>query len=214
LERPACLEDLVQKKTLTAAEQARDDVRVERLHWRLLQLHLDPSRFVFLDETWVKSNMTPAYGWGPVGSRVPAAVPHGHWKTTTVLAARRSTGRCAPLVIDGALDGELFRAYVEQHVVRELRSGDVVVLDNLSSHQVPGVAEAIRSVGAEVVYLPPYSPDLNPIEQVFAKAKAAIRKRKPRTVADTETLCGEALEWFSEQECGNYIRHAGYEPQQ
>jgi transposase len=153
--------------------------------------------------------MTPTYGWGPVGSRVPEAVPHGHWKTTTFLAALRSTGLVAPRVIDG----ELFRASVEQHLVRELRSGDVVVLDNLSHHKVPRVAEAIRSVGAEVVYLPPYSPDLNPIEQVFAKAKAAIRKRKPRTVDQTERLCGEALDWFSPQECQNYIRHVGYQPQ-
>lgn len=178
-----------------------------------MQLHLDPSRFVFLDETWVKSNLTPAYGWGPVGSRVPEPVPRGHWKTTTFLAALRSTGLCAPLVIDGALNGEVFRAYVEQHLVRELREGDVVVLDNLSSHKVAGVAEAIRSVGAAVVYLPPYSPDLNPIEQVFAKAKAKIRKRKPRTVAETERLCGEALDWFSPGECQNYIRHAGYQSQ-
>ena len=214
MECPAGVEDFVQKKTLTAAERDRDEVRLERRHWQHLQLQLDPDRFVFLDETWVKSNMTPAYGWGPVGSRVPEAVPHGHWKTTTFLAALRSTGLVAPLVIDGALDGALFRAYVEQHLVRELRSGDVVVLDNLSSHKVPGVAEAIRSVGAEVVYLPPYSPDLNPIEQVFAKAKATIRKRKPRTVDETERLCGEALDWFSPQECQNYIRHAGYGPQE
>jgi transposase len=157
--------------------------------------------------------MTPSYGWGPIGQRVVEPVPHGHWKTITFLAALRSTGLVAPLVIDGAMNGELFRAYVRQHLTKDLRPGDLVVMDNLPSHKVAGVAEAIRAAGAEVVYLPPYSPDLNPIEQVFSKAKAEIRRRKPRTVAATEQLCGDALDWFPPDECRNYIRHSGYGPQ-
>ena len=156
------------------------------------------------------SNMTPAYGWGPVGRRVVEPVPHGHWKTITFLAALRSTGLIAPLVVDGAMNGELFRAYVRQHLAAALRPGDVVVMDNLPSHKVAGVAEAVHGAGAEVVYLPPYSPDLNPIEQVFSKAKAEIRRRKPRTVTATEQLCGEAVDWFPADECRRYFRHAGY----
>ena len=154
--------------------------------------------------------MTPAYGWGPIGRRIVEPVPHGHWKTITFLAGLRSTGLVAPLVIDGAMNGELFRAYVRQHLAPALRPGDLVVMDNLASHKVAGVSEAVRGVGAEVVYLPPYSPDLNPIEQVFAKAKAEVRRRKPRTVAAAERLCGESLDWFPPGECRNYIRHAGY----
>jgi transposase len=171
------------------------------------------NRLVFLDETWVKSNMTPAYGWGPTSERVVESVPQGHWKTITFVGALRASGLVAPLVVDGAMNGELFRAYVQQHLVQVLKPGDIVVMDNLSAHKVAGVADAIHRVGAELVYLPPYSPDLNPIEQVFAKAKAEIRKRKPRTITQTETLCGDALDWFSPHECQNYFRHAGYRSQ-
>jgi transposase len=185
-------------------------VQARRAAWRAWQLGLDPDRLVFLDETWVKSNMTPAYGWGPVGKRVVEPVPHGHWKTIPFLGALRSTGLVAPLVVDGAMNGELFRAYVRQHLAAVRRPGDLVVMDNLPSHKVSGVAEAIRGAGADLVYLPPYSPDLNPIEQVFGKAKAEIRRRKPRTVAATEQLCGEAVDWFPAGECRRYIRHAGY----
>ena len=138
------------------------------------------------------------------------AVPHGHWKTTTFLGALRSTGLFAPLVVDGAMDGATFRAWVEQHLVKVLRPGDIVVMDNLPAHKVAGVVEAIQSVEAEVLYLPPYSPDLNPIENLFSKAKGEMRKRKPRTKAECDALCGESLDWFSHAECINYIRHAGY----
>ena len=158
--------------------------------------------------------MTPIYGWGPTNQRVVEGVPHGHWKTITFVAALRSTGLFAPVVVDGAMNGEVFRAYVQQHLAPQLRPGDLVVMDNLASHKVAGVVEAVRAVGAKVVYLPPYSPDLNPIEQVFAKAKSEIRKRKSRTIAQTEALCGEALDWFTAHECKNYIRHAGYRQQE
>ena len=138
-------------------------------------------------------------------------MPHGHWKTTTFVAALRADGLVAPMVIDGAMTGDLFVAYVEQELVPALRPGDVVVMDNLACHKRAGVAAADRGgPGARCVYLPPYSPDLNPIELAFAKVKREIRRRKPRTVAETEQLCGEALDWFPPDECRNYIRHAGY----
>lgn len=154
--------------------------------------------------------MTRLYGWGPIDERVVEKVPHGHWMTTTFLAALRSTGLIAPLVIDGAMNGEIFLAWIEQHLVPMLKPGDIVVMDNLSSHKVAGVAKAIRAIGADVVYLPPYCPRLNPIEQVFAKTKQEIRKRKPRTKDECDRLCGECLDWFSDEECLSYMRHAGY----
>ena len=154
--------------------------------------------------------MTRLYGWGPTNQRLVEAVPCGHWMTTTFLGGLRSTGLVAPLVIDGAVNGELFRAWVQQQLVRELRPGDIVVMDNLSSHKVAGVREAIERVGATLVYLPPYSPDLNPIEMVFSKIKNEIRKRAPRTKPECDVLCGECLDWFDERECRNYIQHAGY----
>jgi transposase len=169
---------------------------------------------IFLDETWVKTNMTRLWGWGKKGERIVEYAPHGHWMTTTYLAAMRSTGLFAPLVIDGALNGEIFRGYVQQHLAPQLQSGDIVLMDNLPSHKVSGVFEAIRSAGAELVYLPPYSPDRNPIEMVFSKVKNEIRKRAPRTKADCDRLCGDSLDWFTMTECYNYIRHAGYARQQ
>jgi transposase len=158
--------------------------------------------------------MTRPYGWGPTHERLIEHVPHGHWKTTTFLCALRSTGLVAPLVVDGAINGDLFRLWVQRGLVPTLAPGDIVVMDNLSAHKVAGVAEAIRAVDAFVLYLPPYSPDLNPIENVFAKAKAEMRVRQPRTKVACDALCGECLDWFDEAECGNYYRHAGYIPQQ
>jgi len=198
-----------------ATEQQRPDVAAQRREFDTIQaIGIDPDRFVFLDETWVKTNMTRLYGWGPIDRRLREYVPHGHWMTTTFLCAMRSTGLIAPLVIDGAINGALFRAWVEQELVPVLRPGDIVVLDNLPSHKVTGVAEAIRAVDAFVLYLPPYSPDRNPIENVFSKTKQEIRKRQPRTKAECDALCGESLDWFSPAECRNYFRHAGYIPQE
>ena len=158
--------------------------------------------------------MTRVYGWGPTDERVLEYVPHGHWMTTTFLGALRSTGLVEPLVVDGAINGAIFRAYVEQQLVNVLTPGDIVVMDNLSSHKVAGVREAIERAGAALVYLPPYSPDLNPIEQVMSKFKNEIRKRRPRTKAECDELCGESLDWFPPDKCRNYIRHAGYAPQE
>jgi transposase len=154
---------------------------------------MNPTRLVFLDETWATTNMARRYGRAPRGERVIASVPHGHWKTSTFVAGLREDTITAPLVIDGAMDGETFRAYVEQFLAPTLAHGDIVIMDNLSSHKVAGVREAIEARGASLIYLPPYSPDLNPIEQAFAKLKALLRKAAPRTVEALWTAIGESL---------------------
>lgn len=173
-------------------------------------LGLDAAKFVFLDETWTKTNMTRLYGRAPVGERLVCHVPHGHWKTTTFLGALRSSGLTAPLVIDGAINGDIFLVYVKEHLVPTLRAGDIVVLDNLSSHKVRGVREAIEAVGARIEYLPPYSPDLNPIEQVMAKLKALLRKFGERTVEALWKRIGSLMDAFTPTECKSYLRHCGY----
>jgi transposase len=175
-----------------------------------LYASIDVKKLVFIDETWAKTNMTPLWGWAQIGKRVIDYVPHGHWKTTTFLAALRHDGLTAPMVIDGAINGELFLAYVKQILLPTLHEGDIVVLDNLSSHKVAGVKVAIESVGAKILYLPPYSPDLNPIEMVFAKLKTLVRKAKLRTVENLWKKLGKLCDVFSPEECQNYFRHAGY----
>jgi len=154
--------------------------------------------------------MTPLYGWAQIGERVLDYVPHGHWKTTTFLAALRYDGLTAPMVVDGAINGELFLEYVRQQLVPTLRKEDIVVMDNLSSHKVAGVKEAIESVGAKVIYLPPYSPDLNPIENVFSKLKTLVRKAKLRNVEELWSKLGKLCDVFSPDECKNYFKNAGY----
>jgi transposase len=154
--------------------------------------------------------MTRRYGRAPLGQRLVAAVPYGHWKTTTFIGALRSTGLTAPAVFDGAVNGASFLAYVKQILVPTLRPGDIVVLDNLSSHKIEGVREAIEAAGAELRYLPPYSPDLNPIEQLFAKLKSLLRKAAARTVDVLWDTIGRLIESFDPDECANYIRNSGY----
>lgn len=149
-------------------------------------------------------------GRGPRGERVIAAVPHGHWKTTTFVAALRHDRLTAPVVVDGAMNGPTFLAYVKQQLVPTLSPGDLVVMDNLASHKVPGVREAINAVGAEVVYLPPYSPDLNPIELVFSKLKRLLRTAGHRTIKDLWHFLGQALDHFPPDECQRYLQHCGY----
>jgi transposase len=195
---------------LKASEQDRPDVAEARARWTVWQAGLDPDRLVFIDETWAKTNMTRPRGRSPRGSRLFAKVPHGHWKTTTFLAALRTTGLTAPLVVDGAINGDLFLAYVRQQLVPTLRPGDIVIMDNLSSHKKAGVRQAIESAGATLVYLPPYSPDLNPIENAFAKFKWLLRTAKERTVDALWNACGKLLDRFTQQECQNYFRHCGY----
>jgi transposase len=165
---------------------------------------------VFLDETWATTNMARRYGRAPRGERVVAAIPHGHWKTTTFLAALRHDRITAPCVFDGPINGERFLAWVEQALVPTLTPGDIVIMDNLGSHKVAGVREAIEAAGARVLYLPPYSPDLNPIEQVFAKLKSILRTVAARTVDALWEAIGAALDAFSAAECANYLRNAGY----
>ena len=168
------------------------------------------SRLVFIDETWLKTNLTRRYGRAPLGQRLVDAVPYGHWKTTTFLAALRVGGLTAPLVVDGAINGELFLAYVQQQLLPTLKPGDWVILDNLSSHKVAGIAQALASVKARAVYLPPYSPDFSPIEQVFAKLKALLRKYAERTFEGLWQRVGALIDVFSPSECQNYLSHCGY----
>jgi transposase len=198
------------KKSLHASEQDRPDVARRRERWRRYQSRIDAKRLVFIDETWAKTNMTRTHGRSACGSRLLAKVPHGHWQTLTFLAALRHDAITAPCVFDGPINGVSFRAYVEQVLVPTLKPGDIVVLDNLGSHKSPAVRAAIRAVGARLFFLPPYSPDLNPIEQVFAKLKTLLRKAAERTVEATWRRIGSLLNCFKPAECANYFRNAGY----
>ena len=179
--------------------------------WRVWQRYMDGGRFVFLDETSASTNMIRLRGWGPRGERLLAATPHGHWRTTTFVAGLKASGIVAPFVLDGPMTGDVFRAYVEQMLAPALQPGDVVVMDNLAAHKVTGVAEAIRAAGASLMYLPPYSPDLNPIEQLFAKLKALLRKAAARTRDALWDTIGILLDEFAPTECQNYIANSGYE---
>ena len=182
----------------------------KRDRWKRHQARLDPRRLVFIDETWAKTNMTRTHGRCIRGQRLVAKVPHGHWKTMTFLAALRCDQITAPFVLDGPINGDWFRAYVEQVLVPTLKPGDIVVMDNLGSHKSRAVRQAIRGAKAHLIFLPPYSPDLNPIEQVFAKLKTLLRKADERTIEATWTRIGSLLDRFSPAECSNYLRHAGY----
>jgi transposase len=180
------------------------------VEWRENQPKLNAGRLIFIDETWTKTNMVRLYGWAEVGHRLVDAVPHGHWNTSTFIAGLRQDGLVAPCVFNGAINGELFLAYVEQVLVPTLIGGDIVVMDNLSSHKVAGVRKAIEDAGARLLYLPSYSPDLNPIEQAFAKLKALLRAKALRTVEALWNALGDIVACFSPAECANFLRHAGY----
>lgn len=193
-----------------ASEQDRPDVARRRVRWRRHQSRLDPARLVFIDETWAKTNMAPLRGWCARGRRLVGKVPHGHWQTMTFIAALRHDRISAPCVIDGPINGESFLAYVEQLLVPTLEAGDIVIMDNLGSHKGRAVRNAVRAAGAHLLFLPPYSPDLNPIEQVFAKLKALLRKAGERTVDTTWRRIGSLLAQFAPSECANYLRNAGY----
>ncbi len=172
---------------------------------------MDGERFVFLDETSTSTNMTRLYGWGERGGRLVDAAPYGPWKTTTFVAGLKASGIIAPFVRDGPINGEVFRAYVEQMLAPSLEPGDVVVLDNLPAHKVAGVAEAIRAAGASLLPLPSYSPDLNPIKQLFAELKALLRQAATRTRDALWSTIGQLLDRFTPEECRNYITNSGYE---
>jgi transposase len=165
---------------------------------------------VFIDETWTKTNMAPLHGWGPRGERVKAKAPFGRWHTMTFIAALRYDRIDAPCLFDGPINGQAFLAYVEQVLVPTLSPGDVVVLDNLGSHRGKAVRQAIRQAGAKMLFLPKYSPDLNPIEQVFSKLKHLLRKAQARSCAAVLSAIDRTLKTYAPDECGNYFRNSGY----
>lgn len=174
------------------------------------QPRLEAPRLVFIDETAVTTKMVRHYGRSPRGQRLVGMVPHGHWKTLTLIAALRIDDLTAPYVVDGAIDGPSFLAYIEQVLAPTLKKGDIVFMDNLPTHKIDGVREAIEAAGAKVRYLPAYSPDLNPIELAFSKLKAALRTGAARTVKALWKLIGKLVKMFAPDECANYFRHAGY----
>jgi transposase len=167
---------------------------------------------VFIDETWASTNMARVRGRAPRGERLRAAIPYGHWKTTTFVAGLRNTGMVAPMVLDGPINGVAFQAYVDQVLVPELRPGDIVIMDNLGSHKGPDIRVAIEAAGASLLYLPPYSPDFNPIENAFAKLKAMLRKAAERTLEGLWAAIGYIMDAFTPTECANYFSAAGYDP--
>lgn len=183
-----------------------------RQAWFDGQLDLDPARLVFIDETGLSTKMARLRGRAPSGERCRAGVPHGHWKTTTFTGALRLTGMTAPFVYDGAMNGNVFMAYVEQVLIPTLSQGDIVVMDNLPAHKAVGIRNAIEAAGASLLYLPPYSPDFNPIENAFAKLKALLRAKAERTIAALWNAVGPLLDLFTPDECANYFKAAGYDP--
>src|ERR1700694_1167043 len=198
------------KKSVHAAEQDRPDVAAARRALRKQQQTLDPKKLVFIDETAATTKMTRLYGRAPQGKRLVDKLPHGHWKTTTFICGLRYDGVTAPFVLDGPMDGPHFLAYVEQILAPTLKKGQIVFLDNVSTHKVDGVEEAIEARGARAVFLPAYSPDLNPIEQLFARLKSFLRKMKARTVETLWRAISSFLKEVSKDECKAYLANSGY----
>lgn len=183
-----------------------------RLAWFDGQGDLDPDRLAFIDETWAKTNMGRTHGRRPRGERLRMGFPHGHWKTTTFVGALTARGMIAPFVLGGPINRDAFKAYVERVLAPELRPGNIVVMDNLSGHKGPRARALIEAAGAELRFLPPYSPDSNPIENAFAKLKALLRKAAERTVEGLWSAIGRIVDLFSPNECANYFRACGYDP--
>ena len=175
-----------------------------------MQHHLDPERLVFIDETWIKTNMTPIRSGGPKGKRLLAFAPHGHWRTLTFMGALRLDRLTAPCVFDGPINGQCFRAYVEQQLVPVLKPGDIVVINNLGSHESASIRQAIKAAEARLWFLPPYSPDLTWIEQAFSKIKHWMRNAQKRTIDDTWRHIGRLVQTIQPAECANYLQNAGY----
>ena len=184
---------------------------MRRQAWFEDQLDLDPSTLVFIDETGASTKMARRHGRAPRGERLRASVPHGHWMTTTFIGGLRLSGMSAPMVLDGPMTGDWFLAYVRHILVPTLRPGDVVILDNLAAHKRAAAREAIEAAGASLRFLPPYSPDLNPIENAFAKLKARLRKAAARTVDQLWAAIAEAIDTYNPTECANYFAAAGYD---
>ena len=181
-----------------------------RARWKRVQRKLDAERLVFIDETWTKTNMTRTHGRSLCGTRLVAKVPHGRWRTLTFIAALRRDQITAPCVFDGPINGISFRAYVEQVLVPTLKPGDIVIMDNLGSHKADAIRRIIRAAGATAVFLPPYSPDFNPIEQAFSKLKSDLRKQDARSVDAVCASIGRLLDRFTPTECANYFENSGY----
>ena len=181
-----------------------------RKRWREDQPSLDAARLVFIDETGTSTNMARTRGRAQRGKRLVGRVPHGHWKITTFVAGLRCDAVTAPFVIDQPMNSVIFRTYVQRCLVPTLTRGDIVIMDNLKPHKAAGVRETIEAVGATLCYLPPYSPDLNPIELLFAKLKALLRKAAERKIEALWTRIGKLLDAFTTNECAAYLRHAGY----
>ncbi|MDB5736587.1 MAG: family transposase, partial [Sphingomonas bacterium] len=200
-------------KTAHASEQERPDVAARRRAWFKAQPDLDPERLVFIDETGASTKMARLRGRAKRGLRCRSPIPHGHWKTTTFVGALRLTGMTAPMILDGPMTGEWFLAYVQHVLVPTLRRGDIVIMDNLPAHKGAAVREAIEAAGAALLFLPPYSPDFNPIENSFAKLKSILRKAAARTVEQLYNTIRDALPRFTPAECRNYFTAAGYEPE-
>ena len=183
----------------------------QRAAWQVLQPEIDVDRLVFIDETGASTKMARLYGRAPRGERCVAPIPHGHWQTTTFVGALRATGMTAPMVLDGAMDGAAFELYVREILVPTLGSGDIVVMDNLPAHKPTRIRAVIEAAGAQLMYLPPYSPDLNPIEMAFAKLKAALRKAAARSLQALWAAIADALTTFTAQDCINFFAAAGYD---
>jgi transposase len=192
-----------------AAEQQRPDVQIRRAAWTADRRDWEAAHLVFIDESGARTNLVRQYGRCLRGRRLVSYAPHGHWKTTTFVAALRQDGFTAPMVLDGAMDGKAFLAYVQQVLVPTLKDGDLVVMDNLASHKRAGVRESIEAAGARLLYLPPDSPDLNPIELAFSKLKSLLRTSAERTVDALWSRIGQLLDHFPAQQCRNYFRHCG-----
>ncbi len=185
---------------------------MRRQEWFDGQLDLDPTKLVFIDETGLSTKMSRFRGRSLKGERCRAAVPHGHWKTTTFTGALRLSGMTAPFVLDGAMNGVAFRAYIEQVLVPTLTPGDIVIMDNLPAHKAEGVRKAIEDIGCSLLFLPPYSPDFNPIEKAFSKLKAMLRAKAERSVEALWNTVGEIVRLFEPNECKNYFTSCGYDP--
>ena len=183
-----------------------------RVAWREMQPGLDPARLIFIDETGTNTAMARRYGRAKRSQRLVAHIPHGHWKTMTFIAGLRNDGIIAPFVIDKPMNGDIFQTWIERCLVPDLKPGDIVVMDNLPAHKRDSVREVIEAAGASLLYLPPYSPDLNPIEMAFAKLKAWLRQAAVRSIDDLWKRIGIIIDTFTPHECLNFFRHAGYEP--
>ena len=198
---------------MIAAEQDRADVAERRRNFAIARRFVDPARFIFLDESGAKTNMTRLYGRAPIGERCIDRTPHGHWKTMTMVSAIGVAGvmQEATMVVDGAMNSVTFLGYVEQFLTPSLRPGDIVVMDNLASHKVKGVREAIEAAGCDLWYLPPYSPDFNPIEKLWSKVKAWLRRVSATTFDALCDAIADALRAVTADECANYFASCGYE---